>query len=226
MIRGTLIGAILALVSTDACALQVVVKPVWWRDNRGGRDIVLYVYGPSVEGDFAKVTKGWRNAKRLNPGKKLVGLEIGGHGGGDSLNAEWIGDWAAKNQISVILSGDCVSACSYIALSALGQGRLFVASSTARVGVHQAIYRETNETAWDYIAHSARQLNRYRAPREAIEAMRTTPTGDMTYLNARQLLLWGAHRRIPLTLSERFWTWLSGTWLELARWVNSQGWLA
>ena len=48
----------------------------------------------------------------------------------------------------------------------------------------------------------------------------------MTYFDARQLLLWGAHRRIPLTLSERFWAWLSGTWLELARWVNSQGWLA
>jgi len=135
--------------------------------------------------------------------KHIVALELDSWGGdGDTgiMLADFVSRWKKK----VVVINRCNSACSFAALVALGQGKLWVGPD-ATVGVHQVYDAETGDPDRIWTERAAKILRRYGAPKAPLDAMVRTPPGSMEVLHESQLIELGA-----AALPMGWWWWLFG----------------
>ena len=138
---------------------------------------------------------------RLSKSQKLiVAIELdswGGDGDTGMRLADFVSGWDRR----VVILNRCNSSCSFAALVALGQGKLWVGPS-AQVGVHQVYDQETGNPDRLWTERAAKYLRRYGAPKAPLDAMVRTPPGTMTILHESQLIELGA---AALPMGWRWW---------------------
>ena len=122
--------------------------------------------------------------------KRIVAIELNSWGGDGDTGmrlADFISRWDKK----VVILNRCNSSCSFAALVALGQGKLWVGPG-AQVGVHQVYDTETGNANPQWTRSAAKYLRRYGAPKAPLDAMVRTPPGSMVILHESQLIELGA----------------------------------
>lgn len=132
--------------------------------------------------------------------KRIIGIELdswGGDGDGGLALAEFISRYDGK----IFIFNRCNSACSFAALVALGQGKLWV-DSGAEIGVHQVYDNGTRLPNKPWTKRAAKQLRRYGAPKAPLDAMVETPPSDMVVFHESQLISMGAR---ALDLGWEWW---------------------
>jgi hypothetical protein len=132
--------------------------------------------------------------------KRIVAIELdswGGDGDTGMMLADFVSMWDRR----VVVINRCNSACSFAALVALGQGKLWVGPG-ASIGVHQVSDTATGDPDRLWTERAAKYLQRYGAPKAPLDAMLRTPPGSMTILHESQLIELGA---AALPMGWRWW---------------------
>jgi hypothetical protein len=130
------------------------------------------------------------HTRLLESKKHIVALELdswGGDGDTGMLLADFVFRWDRK----VVILNRCNSACSFAALVALGQGKLWVGPG-ASVGVHQVFDTKTGDPDRLWTARAAKYLHKYGAPKAPLDIMVRTPPSTMVILHESQLIELGA----------------------------------
>lgn len=128
--------------------------------------------------------------RMLESRKHIVAIELdswGGDGDAGIILADFVSRWRKK----VVVINRCNSACSYAAMVALGQGKLWIGPG-ATVGVHQVKETDTGIPDRPWTERAAKILRRYGAPKAPLDAMVRTPPGSMVVLHESQLIELGA----------------------------------
>lgn len=123
----------------------------------------------------------------------------GGDGDAGIVLADFVSRWDKK----VVILNRCNSACSFAALVALGQHKLWIGPD-AYVGVHQVYDNNTGNPDVAWTKRAAKILSRYGAPKAPLDAMVRTPPRIMTVFHESQLLEMGA-AALP---QQSWWRWL------------------
>lgn len=143
------------------------------------------------------------NARLSKSQKIIVALELDSWGG-DGDTGMRLADFVSRWDKQVVILNRCYSSCSFAALVALGQGKLWVGPG-AEVGVHQVRDTETGDPNRLWTERAAKYLKRYGAPKAPLDIMVRTPPGSMVILHESQLIELGA-----AALPMGWWWWLFG----------------
>lgn len=181
---------------TNACAAEIYTDHIYWRPTNG-EEVALHFKGGVKEGDLQRILRAAKEAKA--DGKEVTAIWLDSWGG-DGDTGILIADWVAKNDMEVFVDDNCLSACAFAALVALGKGRLTITKG-AGIGVHQVVTTGTGvpDPAWTRMA--ANVLRKYGAPRTPLEDMCNAPPDQMVMFGPMTLTSFGAQ------LAEKPFTW-------------------
>ena len=164
---------------------MVALAPVDWEQSDA---VTVKVYSTLEEGDLGRVKDAFAEARDAD--RRVLALEMASDGG-DADTGLALAEYVAANDIEVLLRQRCWSACSFVALVALGRGNLTIREH-AEIGVHQArdTYRGTASPDWTRDA--AKRLKRLGAPAGPLKEMVETPPSSMSIYGYYQLQMMGA----------------------------------
>jgi hypothetical protein len=182
---------------TAAQAADVSVARIYWQPNDGGREVALYYEGGVRKGDIRRIWRALDEAKQ--DGKVVTTLWLDSWGG-DGDTGMLLADLVARNRFDVFVDDECVSACAFAALVALGRGRLLI-TADADISVHQVTDDASGLPDVRWTRRAAERLVRYGAPRTPLEVMCAQPPSGMARLEPAWLAALGAQvMEQPFTL--------------------------
>jgi hypothetical protein len=179
--------AYLALCSA-AHAADISVERIYWQPNDGGREVAIYYSGGVRKGDIRHLYDAMSEAKR--DGKLVRALWLDSWGG-DGDTGLRLAEFVVRQKLDVFVDDQCISACAYPALVALGRGRLLI-TSDADIGVHQVKDDASGQPDPTWTRRAADRLYGWGAPRAPLEIMCDQPPNGMQMLSPSMLAALGA----------------------------------
>ena len=177
---------------------KVVLAPVLWQDNPDNKIVTVRLTDKIVPGDLERIRSAMVEARKTR--KAVIALELASWGG-DADTGLAIARYVYKNNIDVLLTAGCWSACAYAAMVALGRGNLMIRSG-AELGVHQVYDNGTGESDKPWTERAANSLSKMGAPKDMLDGMVETSSDGMTYYRYNSLRSMGA-----LVITDEFAWW-------------------
>jgi hypothetical protein len=174
------------------------LAPVDWQSNPGEHIVTVRLEGKIMSGDVERIRTAMIRAKNTN--KAVIALELVSWGG-DADAGLAIARYVYKNNINVLLSDDCWSACGYAAMVALGRGNLMIRGS-GNIGLHQVWDNVTGLSDKNWTEGAARTLSKMSAPKNMLKDMVATSSDGMTQYSFGKLRDMGA-----LVINDDTWWW-------------------
>ncbi len=118
-----------ACISANASAMSIEL-----RGERGDPRRVIHLEGDIKPGDVKRIRKVIADLRKRH--EVLRGFVIMNSPGGEVLESFYLMDLFANTQLPILIKGDCLSACGFIAAGLAATGNLYL-DETAAVAVHR-----------------------------------------------------------------------------------------